>query len=711
MRRNPRRLLWLGISLFGMTVSSSALLGQVSSTSDAAAPATVDWSNYHVIFSRPATADQARKVEQDPRYWQQQNRRVAARLPEVETGAASRLDSRASAAVPGNDQDLSRDWSQDMGSGASVGAINYPAKYSFNTSVASCANDFVVYNTGLFGPAQASIVAYNNIYSSCGGTVASVYWAYNTGASVLTSPVFSRDGTQVAFVQRQSVSGQGIFLLVKWAASTTETIATPLTLTQVNRASYPTCTVPCKTGFPLVDLGTPAADTNSSVFYDYSADTAYVGDDAGFLHKFNPVFDGVPAEVKTGGWPVQVNPGAPTALTSPVHDYASGNVFVADTGGFLYLVDSAGAVTTSSQLDFSIEFDGGPGIVQGPIVDSTAGLVYVFATSDGSAGCAGGADCAGVFQFTTSFAGGDFGSEAVVGASSVEGVPPSPLYRGAFDSTYENSVNATGNLYVCGNTGGVPTLYQVALTVGGAFGTVNTGPALSTSNTPCSPVTDIPNPNVPGGATEWVFASAQAGGVSTGCASGGCIFNFKSTPWQPSTAYTVGQEVLDSHFQIQVVSIAGTSGTTAPSWSTLAGHTIHDHTVQWLDQGTATAVTPPSTRPSSTIINKGVRLLDNNGNIELVTKQGTSGATPPPVWNPTPGGTTSDGGVIWTNLGAIATAAAPEAGGTSGIVFDNTVETLLGASEVYFSTLSDQLCGTSVTPGGCAVQASQSALQ
>jgi hypothetical protein len=45
------------------------------------------------------------------------------------------------------------------------------------------------------------------------------------------------------------------------------------------------------------------------------------------------------------------------------------------------------------------------------------------------------------------------------------------------------------------------------------------------------------------------------------------------------------------------------------------------------------------------------------------------------------------------------------------LIIDNTVGTLAGTSQVYFSTLSNQTCGTSPTPGGCAVQASQSDLQ
>jgi hypothetical protein len=83
-----------------------------------------------------------------------------------------------------------------------------------------------------------------------------------------------------------------------------------------------------------------------------------------------------------------------------------------------------------------------------------------------------------------------------------------------------------------------------------------------------------------------------------------------------------------------------------------------------------------------------------------------------PVFSSTAGAITSDGATLkWTNLGALGTASLAAAGGTSGIIIDNTVGsgTLAGASQVYFSTLSDQACSNGT--GGCAVQASQSALQ
>lgn len=684
-----------------------------------AAAVPADWSHHHVIFSRPATAEQARRVERDPRYRQQLARQSPSRLPAAQTGAAlvPELLLDTNILHGGENHRLNRDWSQDIGSGSSVGANNYPAKFSFNTTQANCGNapqpDFAVYTTSTFGSGQASIAAYDNLYSGCSGVgpVPTVYWAYSTGAKILTSPVFSRDGTQLAFVQSNSLS-HGILVLLKWVLSTTETVSSPGTLTRVSHLAYTTCTAPCMTTSTLTG-SVLDNDTNSSVFYDYGSDTAYVGDDAGWLHKFTPVFNGVLTELRTGGWPVQVNPGAPTALNSPVHDFATGNVFVTDKGGFLYLVNPSGGVTISGQLDFSLANDGGPGLVEGPIVDSTAGLVYVFAANDNSGGCPGPADCAAVYQLTTSFTGGTE-SKVVVGSSTVRPAAPSPLYIGAFDSTYEDSADPpTGNLYVCGNTGGDPVLYQVPIAAG-VFGTANAGPVLSTTipATPCSPVTDILNPNATGGATEWMFASAQTKGASSACSAGGCVFNFKDTPWLPSTTYVVGQEVLDSHFQIQVVSVGGTSGATAPAWSTTVGNpTLGDGTVVWLDQGVQSAFTPAAWQPSH-LYALHDEILDSSNNIQLATTPGTSGGSMP-VFNSTAGGTTIDGVVVvWTNVGALGTAAMPAAGGTSGIDIDNIVgsATEPGASQIYFSTLSDQLCSDGGT-GGCAVQASQSALQ
>ncbi|MGB6802481.1 MAG: hypothetical protein WBE31_09450 [Candidatus Sulfotelmatobacter sp.] len=698
---------------------SPGLMGQASRGSEAA-PAIDDWSYHHVVFSKPATAEQARRLEQDPRY-RQQIRRQSASAQEAEIDRVVTPELQAHTHGASNNAGL---WSENLGAGATMGALNYPAKFSLTTTTASCTSDFVVYPTGLAGATnQASIVAYSNLYSGCTGTVPSIYWAYNidTGSTIQSSPVFSLDGTQLAFVQVDS--GEAAVVLLKWKASTGETVADPAPIT--NHGSYAACShPPCTAELNLNDAGVFVNDTNSSIFVDYPSDTAFVGDDSGYLHKFNPFFGGTvtnpPAEVIGGGWPVQLNPSAPTALTSPVYDSVSGNVFVADAGGFLYAVDSlTAAVTQSGELDYSVAFDtpAGPGIVEGPILDYTAELVYVFATSDGSGSCSGGADCTAVYQLPATFFAGDTGSEAVVGDSSIEPTAPSPMYIGAFDSTYKNSADATGHLYVCGNTGAAPTIYQVAIQ-GGVLGTVNSGPVLSSGTTPCSSVTDVSNPNASGGATEWIFTSAETGGVSTSCASGGCIFNFKDTPWLPSNAYVVGQEVLDSNFHVEfVVASTGTSGTTAPFWDIATGGSTTDSNIHWLDLGASSAATLAAWVKTHHYP-KGSEILDANGNIELVTSTtgDISGGTIP-TFNLAVGGTTSDGTapnvITWTNVGPPATAALLETGGTSGIIVDNTVATgtEAGASQVYFSILGTQTCVTSATSGGCAVQASQSALK
>jgi hypothetical protein len=718
MRRNPQGLLRLGSSILGVLTLSPALFGQALPDSRAQAPLPTDWSHHHVIFSSPATPEQAERVQKDPRYWQQIARRLPKRLPGTETGNALTSRFQPAGRTSRENQSLTRDWSQDLGSSGTVGAGNYPAKYEFKTALVSCASDFVVYPTGVVGSGvQATIAAYNNIYSGCGGTVPTVYWAYNTQATILSSPVFSFDGKQLAFVQQDTL-GHASLVLLKWASSITETVGGPRTLSPIHPASsYFACSAPCMATFLLKNGAgtTDDSDTNSSVFYNYATDTAYVGDDSGWLHQFTRVFNGVAAEVTTGGWPVQVNPTSPTPLTSPVYDPTSESVFVTDEGGFLYQVTPTAGVTISGQLDFSVEFDTGPGLVQGPVVDSTSELVYVFATSDGSEGCANGADCTAVYQLAAGFLANDTGSEALVGNSSIEPAVPSPLYVGGFDSAYADSVNATGHLYVCGNTGGAPTLYQIPIQ-GGVMGPPITGPALSTSaSTPCSPVTDVLNPNASGGATEWLFASAGNGGISTGCSAGGCIFNFKDTPWLPTNLYVAGQEILDKSFHIEVVQIGGISGGTIPFFTGATGGTTPlDGTVTWLDQGAASAVTLGSWAATHHYA-KGTEILDVNGNIELVTSRaGVSGGSIP-TFSSAPGGTTSDGTglmkITWTNVGALATAAAAESGGTSGIIIDNVVSsgTEVGASQIYFSTLGSQVCGTSGT-GGCAIQASQPAL-
>jgi len=664
-----------------------------------------DWSFHHLVFSNPGTYEQVAKdpaayakwltIHYDTRFILQQMKRHAEdaaspsgmmepqylaigglRLPPWRPIGPPRPGPKPKSTLKG-------DWSMDMGTGAKVGAGMYPAKFSFDTTTASC-TDFVVYNTSVAGSStQASIVAYDNLYSSCTGQVPSVYWAFNTSGTVRISVVLSPHGDQVAFVQTPS-SGNAQLVLLKWAAkpagrtltsggtnitngsktfTTTsgltsmdvgagisgtgipagDTIATvtsatagtltnnatgngtsgeslaitadaggPDTLTAVGNSSYPGCAGPCMTTISF--SGTSRSDTISSPFYDYLSDTIYVGDASGGLHKFNPVFGGTtPAEVGTPWVGVST-----TALSSPVYDGT--HVFVGDASGFLYSVNSSGTATKSVQVAAS------PGIVDGPLVDSTAGHVYAFVAQDYNSTNSSTSPCAalnsglktvcnGVIQLPTNFGTTTQFTESVTGVGTTN-----TLYDGAFDNLYWTT--NTGNIYANAATGAnLPKLMEIHVTTSG-FST----------------------------------AACQSGtGLPTNCSAVQCASNI----------------------------VTMTSAAAAGS-------------------------------PVTEICNNGLSACTSSSTDYIFTSVSGSGNLS------TTGCATGNACVYsWVTTTALGASAAPTAGlvaaaGTSGIIIDNTVPsgTLAGASRVYFSTLSNGTCTTSGTlnTGGCAVQASQSAL-
>jgi hypothetical protein len=283
------------------------------------------------------------------------------------------------------------------------------------------------------GTNGASIVAFDNLYSACAGAVPSVFWAYNTGGSIFNSVSLSGDGSQIAFVQNNtdglngSTAGLAELVILKWKASATDTVNAPTTITfvapVVGPAGYRACVAPCMTRIPF---GTGQGDANSAPFYDFApgSDKVYVGDNNGNLLQFAGVFNGTPA--KSGApWPVVLT--AAKITTSPVFDQGAGSVFIADNSGILYAVNSTtGAVTKSGALALSTTL----GIQDAPIVDSSAGTVYVFVSNTGTATCGlSGAGVPAVFQFAVSFGAGTTGTRVTFGSCS----DAVPQYDGQFD--------------------------------------------------------------------------------------------------------------------------------------------------------------------------------------------------------------------------------------------------------------------------------------
>jgi hypothetical protein len=422
-------------------------------------------------------------------------------------------------------------WAHATLTGGTAGAIvqpnMYPAKYSFSVTTASC-SDFVVYPMGTAGATgAASIVAFSNLYTGgCTGTVPSVYWAYNTGGMVTTSPVPSLDGTQVVFVQVNGATAS--LVLIKWAAGN-GTPTLPVTLTTVGSSAYRSCTAPCMVTLPFSGSHN---DTFSAPFYNFSSDTVYVGDDSGNLHEFTGVFEGTPAEAGSP-WPV---PLSTSKLSSPVYDGGTGNVIVGDFGGELH------SVTASTGTLFGATVSVGDVIADAPLVDSTAGKLYAFVTTSSYTDAGDNA----VYQLPTNFISITSPSAAVVAPVGTGGAGYY-LYAGAFDNVYYSSANATGNLYTVGNTG-VTTgaaLYQIhiASSVMGTPAAVINGLSFAGAGATRpwpSPVNEFCNNGASActanatqttAGTDYVFFSVNRGN-KTGCttaAGNGCVLSYNVT--------------------------------------------------------------------------------------------------------------------------------------------------------------------------------------
>jgi len=481
--------------------------------------------------------------------------------------------------------------------------------------------DFVAFNTSTAGSStQATIVAYDNLYSGCTGQVPSVYWAFNTGGTAKTSAVLSPTGSQLAFIQTPS-TGNAELVLLTWKAKPTgrnltsgttniksgsttftttsgltsmdvgagisgtgiptgDTIATvtsatagtlttaatgagtsgealsitadagyPDTLTATPASSYYNCAAPCFTTISF--SGTSRADSISSPYYDYGSDTLYVGDASGGLHKFHPVFDATPAEVETSGGPWAA--ASTAALSSPV--YNGTDVFVGDVSGYLYSVNSSGSVVKSVELAVS------PGIVDSPLIDSSAGQIYVFVSADmngsntGNSACQaegkGALACDGIINLPATFTATTEFTESVTGVGTTN-----VLYDGAFDNLYW--VNGTGNIYVNSSTGtNEPKLMEVPVSTTGLSTEAcqtGTNPPPNASAVQCAinidnpltsaaaaggPVTEICNNGASActaSSTDYIFTSVTGSSrvALTGCAiDSACVYS-----WTTTTALT-----------------------------------------------------------------------------------------------------------------------------------------------------------------------------
>jgi hypothetical protein len=438
-----------------------------------------DWTHHHAIFSDPGTEADALKngtysewtsIVNDPRYILQQLKRRhpaqgpaaedVARLEEqLQTTEATRADELAAEAATSPawrrivgrlTPPIKNDWSMILGPSATVGAGNYPAKFSFvATATPNCGNtatpDFVVYNTSVLGTtSQASIVAYDNLYSSCPATlqlVPSVYWAFNTSGTVKTSPVLSLTGSQVLFVQTP-MSGSAQLVLLSWAAtpagrSVTGKVTSGMkafTVSAGTLTSMDVGAVMTGTGIPTGDTIATVTGTGTTGTLVASATITTGGSGEALAISADAGGPAAPTLVSAGSYSGCAIP-CMTTLTfagsgtradnfsSPYYDYSHDTLYVGDASGGLhkfnpvlngtpteigtpwatlgstavtspvydettgdvYAGDASGflySVNAAGTVITSVQVAASPGIVDSPLVDLTAGQIYSFVSHD-----------------------------------------------------------------------------------------------------------------------------------------------------------------------------------------------------------------------------------------------------------------------------------------------------------------------------------------
>lgn len=690
-----------------------------------------DWSQRHLVFSRPHSLLDSFKLSANSRYVEQWLRRNAEKKKGGRNGQQG--DQPQTNGIQG-------DWSAYLGStggGAPIGGVgagNYPAKFYFDITAASCTApqpDFVVYNTGLAG-SDTAVAAIDTGTFSARPDVSSTVTIVN-GATTLTmiaetatlgnsnlAPgigTFNRAGGgngAANLATAINIAGNGSYVGVTatsagdvvtvTATDFPGTVGNSITVDTegvsnfvwtfpnfVNGASgvatvaafdnlYSSCSGAVPSPYWAYNTGTGATAPTSVVLSKDGSQVAFIQNAAG----------GAGAQLVLLKWAAGTsNVNSPMDLTaSPTTDVSPAN----------YRTCTAPCMTT---INFS---NGATDTMSSPFYDYnlTDDTLYV------------GDDATSLHQFTGVFLGTP--AERV---STGPDVWPAVVSGGTHVLTSPVYDVSVGKIFVADN---IRVLFSVDQTIGsGTHGIVATS-SLGSSGITDSPTVDPSIGNVyvfvrgdsSAGAAKRAgvcqFSTSFSAGATCTVAGGNEAQVSSSDATLPATRFFPGD--FDN---LYYTSTNGTGNLYVCSNALVAGV---DVTNVWQIPITAGLLGTPVQGPPIATANaecSPMTEFDDGTTDRIFVSVAADGQTAAPIGCLTNTGCMMSFDITdpttWTTTTATA-ATASVAGGASGVIIDSSSGPV-GSSQIYFTPLAAGNCLTASGQGigGCAIQASQAALE
>jgi len=674
-----------------------------------------DWSHRHLIFSQPHSLLDGFKLSGNPRYVEQWIRRNAEKRGK---GRGERGNQPQTNAIQG-------DWNVYLGNLGTVGAGNYPAKFSFDITAASCTApqpDFIVYNTSLAG-SDTAVAAMDTGTFSARPVVSSIITITN-GTDTLTMIAETANanlGVPGIGTFNRAGGGNGAANLAAAINITGNGSFVGVSATSAGDVVTVTATAAGTAGNSIT-VGTAGTTNFTWTFNNFVNGASGVAT----IAAFDNLYSGCTGTVPSPYWAYNTGTGATSATSVVLSKDGHQVAFIqnAAAGAQLVLLKWApGTSSVNSPTDLTIV---GINVSNANYRACTAPCMTTINLSGGATDTNSspfydydpahdalyvGDNNGSLHKFTGVFLGTP--AETI---STGANIWPAILNAGSVltSPVYDETV---GEIFVADNA---RILYRVDQTKGsGATGIVKTI-ALGTSGIQDSPTVDPSTGNVyvfvRGDSATGVAKRAAVCQFSTSFAAGAaCTGAAEATLSSNSTLPTAPFNAGDFD-NIYYSSANGTGNLYVCSNSVEAGATA---TAVWQIPITAGVLGTPVQGPHLTTANVGCSPMtefDDGTTDRIFVSVVSNSETAAPIGCPlaTTGCIMSFDITSATGWGpGTATAAtAGVAGGASGVIIDSSSGPP-GSSQIYFTPLAVGNCITATGQGigGCAIQASQAAIQ